>query len=187
MLIVGKTGSGKTTRFMLRSIFAAIRNRKMSLVVIDAQRTEEERIIRYTRRIRGKKAKIIRLNWLDPEQSTHYWNCLDGIVHKSDAYDIASSLTSSMGNRHSGDGFYFQYQATQLISALIRGLAKEDRASLGEVRRVLDAGAGELRKLADRTHIPELRRFADEADSGTSREAGADSEPGFRLAVMDGE
>jgi hypothetical protein len=186
MLVVGKTGSGKTTRFMLRSIFAAIRNRDMSLVVIDAQRTEEERIIRYTRRIRGRKAKIIRLNWLDPEYSTHYWNCLDGITRKSDAYDLASSLTSAMGHRYSGDGSYFQNQATQLISAIIRGLAKENRANLGEVRRVLDEGTGELRKLADRTHIPELRRFADEADSGNrNTETSIAEASNYLIALLD--
>lgn len=165
-LVVGKTGSGKTTRMMIRSIFAAIRNRDMSLVVIDAQRSEEERIIRYTRQVRGKKANIIRLNWLDPDFSTHYWNCLEGITRKSDAYDIASSLTASMGRSQQGDGLYFHHQATQLLFAIIRGLTKEGHANLGEVRRLLDSGPGELRKLADRTHIPELRRFADEVDSG---------------------
>jgi len=165
-LVTGKTGSGKTMRFMLRSIFAAIRNVDMSLVVIDAQRSEEERIIRYAQHVRGENARIIRLNWLDPVQSTHYWNCLDGITRRADAYDLASSLTGSMGQHIGGDSLYFRHQATQLLSALFRAMAKDGNASLGEARRLLDAGSFEMRTLAERTDVAELKRFSTELDAG---------------------
>ncbi len=165
-LTIGKTGSGKTLRFMLRSIFAAIRNPEMSLVVIDAQRSEEERIIRYAQHIRGADTQIIRLNWLDPVFSTHYWNCLDAVRTRADAYDLASSLATSLGHTGSGDSLYFRQQAIQLLSAIFRALAKEGRANLGETRRLLDAGATEMRELAERTNVAELRRFATELDMG---------------------
>jgi hypothetical protein len=164
-MVIGKTGAGKTLRFMLRSIFAAIRNPEMSLVVIDAQRSEESRIIHYARKIRGKKARIIRLNWLDTA-STHYWNCLDGITTRAEAFDLASSMCASMGHNISNDSLYFRQQATQLLAGIFRALSEEGRATLANARIVLESGYGEMRALAERSGIPELRRFSAELEAG---------------------
>lgn len=165
-LVIGKTGAGKTMRLILRTIFASIRNPEMSLVVVDAQRTEEERIIRYARAVRGPKTRIMRLNWLDPERSTHYWNCLDSLSSKADCYEIASSLTSSLNNVVNGDSMYFRQQATQLLSGIFRALSATGHATLGMARQTLDGGSAALRNLARSSGLDDLIRFANEIDAG---------------------
>lgn len=165
-LVTGKTGSGKTQRFMLRAMFAAIRNTGMSMVILDAQGSEEERIINYARHVRGADTRIIRLNWIDPEFSTHYWNCLDSVSRKSEVYDIASSITGAMGELAPGDGLYFRQQATLLLAALFQALGVVGKATLGEARRILDGGSRAMSELAGQAKIPELERFASEMEAG---------------------
>ncbi len=186
IMIVGKTGAGKTTRCVLRLAFAAVRNKEQSLVIIDAQRTEEERLIKYARKIRGPKTRIVRINMLDPEFSTHYWNPLDGVVTKADAYDVASTIAQSTDRHSTGDGEFFRDQATLLLSGIFRGLQKTNDATLAAARKVIDGGSRAIRELADKADVEDLTHFADEIAGGNRNTETVLSEASnFLIALYD--
>jgi len=165
-LIVGKTGSGKTTRVLLPMLFEDLRDPERTVVVIDAQATETERIVRAASRFRGRDVRVIYFNPVDPERSVR-WNPIGGVTEKSEAHDLANTLCSSV-EQGKGDSPYFRQQATKYLSALIRATNKDTggKGSLAGINELLDNGASAVRQLANRTSTAELKLLADALEGG---------------------
>jgi hypothetical protein len=165
-LIVGKTGSGKTTRVLLPMLFEDLRDPHRTVIVIDAQATETERIVRAASRFRGRDARVIYFNPVDPERSVR-WNPIGGVTGKSEAHDLANTLCSSV-EQGQGDSPYFRQQATKYLSALIRATNKDSggRGTLSGINDLLDNGASAVRQLATRTGTAELKLLADALEGG---------------------
>ena len=163
-LILGKTGSGKTTRVLLPMVFDDLRDPDRTVIVIDAQASETERIVRAASRFRGPNARIIYFNPVDPAQSVR-WNPIGGITGSSEAYDLAYSLCSSVEvGKH--DSPYFIQQATKYLAALIRGTNLEGKGTLASINELLDIGASAIRQLGNSTGITELNYLAHAIDGG---------------------
>jgi hypothetical protein len=166
ILAVGKTGSGKSTRWILPIIFADIADLDRTVIIIDAQATDVHRIIEYTRMVRGPNAKIIYFNPQDPDFSLR-WNPFAGLVRRKDTDDMAQTMTASVEERDE-DSPYFRMQAALFLSAMTRALNKttNGQATGGKLLDLLDRGHKTIAQLAAKTGQRQLESFLSHLNNG---------------------
>ena len=160
ILVMGKPGSGKTTKALLPIAFSDIEDPERTVVFVDAQAADFHRIIEHTRRVRGKNARIIYVNPQDPNYSCA-WNPLANAGGRQKSYELASALTAAL-RTSSNETEYFKLQGVKYIAAAIRGLneATKGNATGGALRALFDAGPKALVEFARATGTPELEAFA---------------------------
>lgn len=168
LLVVGANGSGKSTRVMLPLLFSDLDDPDRSLVVIDAQLALTQPIVDYARRVRGPRTRIRYFNPLDPEHSV-CWNPIAGIQDRAAALDMASSIAAGVPTGAT-ETQYFRIQATNQIANLIRATNQLGCGSLGEIQRIVEAGAGRIREIGERANLPELVAFGVEADRNNNHQ-----------------
>lgn len=156
-LISGGTGGGKSTRLMLPLIFSDIDDPDRTVVVLDAQLALVGPIIDYTRHARGKDARIVYFNPMDPAYSVR-WNPVAGMSDRNAAHDVASSLSASLPVGRNDTG-YFRSCAVRLLASLIRLVHKMGKGNLGEAYSIIEAGGPRLLELGQRFGFPDLAEF----------------------------
>jgi len=143
LLIVGKTGSGKTTRAILPLIAADLADPTRSLVVLDAKGDLTAPVLELARHYRGKRARVRYLCFTDPERSVA-WNPVAGITTRQQAQALAHCLTTATPAGKDETPF-FQQQAAKWIAAFIRGIQdRPEQASLGTLRALFDLPPSQL-------------------------------------------
>jgi hypothetical protein len=157
LLISGGTGGGKSTRLVLPLIYSDINDPERTVVVLDAQLALVGPIIDYTRHVRGKDARIVYFNPMDPAYSVR-WNPAAGVSGRNPAHDLASSLSASLPVGRNDTG-YFRSCAVRLLASLIRLVHKMGKGNLGEAYSIIEAGGPRLVELGQDFGFPDLAEF----------------------------
>lgn len=156
-LIVGANGGGKSTRLMLPLIFADIDDPQRSVIVLDAQLALTNAVADYARRVRGRRARILYFNPMDPGHSIR-WNPIEGLKDRPGAFDVASSLAAGIPLGAS-ETSYFRLQGTRHVASLIRVANRMGKGTLGEVQSIIEAGGERISEVGRLCDFPELVSF----------------------------
>lgn len=159
-LVVGKPGSGKTTRVIERFIEAALGDSQRSLIVVDPGKALQSTVHGLAASLRPG-AQVFHFDWLDTVHSCR-WNLLSQVKDRSSASQV-SRLLASMTPIGRDESRYFHQRAERLLTHILLALRERDgEATLRELRAVVDAGHGAILPLAGRGHSTVLGQFAHE-------------------------
>lgn len=188
VLIVAKTGSGKTTKLILPVLYSDCMCRQRSTIVIDSKPEMWRKLAAMTRRYNPEK-EIILFNPLDRARSLS-WNILSKIEDDTDAKLIANTIIQATENPSAkADSPFFKNNALSLLNAIMVGLLHDpnERLSMPRVHELVQSG---MKNLCDwleaRPHaIRTTRSFVDLARSGSQNADTIMSELGMRLSAWD--
>lgn len=188
ILIIAKTGSGKTTRMILPVLFSDCLNKHRSTVVLDSKPEMWDKLSGFTRKFCPEK-KILLFNPLDTARSMS-WNILGKVETDTDAKLIANTIIMATDNPSSkSDSPFFRNNALQLVNSIMCGLLADpnDLLSMPRVHELVHSG---MKGLCDwleahPTAIRNSRTFVELARSGSQNADTIMSELGMRLAAWD--
>ena len=188
MLIVAKTGSGKTTRAILPILFSDCLCPKRSTIVLDSKPEMWDKLVGLTRKYNPEK-QILLFNPLDIVRSLS-WNILAKIETDTDAKLIANTIISATDNPNSrADTPFFRNNALALLNSIMVGLlsGNDEKLSMPRVHELVNSGMENLcRWLEVRPQaIRNSKTFVDLARSGSQNADTILSELGMRLAAWD--
>lgn len=188
VLIIAKTGSGKTTRAILPILFSDCLCPKRSTIVLDSKPEMWDKLVGLTRKFNPEK-EILLFNPLDTIRSLS-WNILAKIETDTDAKLIANTIISATDNPNArADTPFFRNNALALLNSIMVGLLSGDdeRLSMPRVHELVNSGMENLcRWLEVRpAAIRNSKTFVDLARSGSQNADTILSELGMRLAAWD--
>lgn len=163
-LCAGKTGSGKTTRFLLPFLDAALAT-GASVVVFDVGLNLSPIAARMANRHGRPASDCLYVNFLDVDSLK--WNPLESVTRRDTAREIASALAGTP-TPPSGDGDFFRIQGEGRIASAILSLNKlhHGSASLGLLRELFEAGGERIREAGMKGGAPDLVQFGKELTEG---------------------
>ena len=188
ILVIAKTGSGKTTRAILPVLFNDCLCPTRSTIVVDSKPEMWDKLVGLTRKYNPEK-KILLFNPLDTVRSLS-WNILGKIETDTDAKLIANTLISATDNPMSrSDSPFFRNNALALLNSIMVGLLNDpnDTLSMPRVHELINMGMEPLCKWIE-AHPQAIRNsktFVDLARSGSQNADTIMSELGMRLAAWD--
>ena len=188
ILVIAKTGSGKTTRAILPVLYEDCLCPDRSSIVIDSKPEMWDKLVGLTRRWNPKK-KILLFNPLDTQRSLS-WNILGKIETDTDAKLIANTIITATDNPSARmDSPFFRNSALQLLNSMMVGLLVDpnERLSMPRVHELLNSGIGSLCDWLE-AHPQALRNsktFVDLARSGSQNADTILSEMSTRLSAWD--
>lgn len=188
VLIIAKTGSGKTTRAILPVLFNDVLCPERSSIVLDSKPEMWDKLVGMARKYNPKK-KILLFNPLDTERSLS-WNILAKITTDTDAKLIANTIISATDNPSSrSDSPFFRNNALALLNSIMVGLLNDndETLSIPRVHQLANGGMENLCKWLE-AHPQAIRNsktFVDLARSGSQNADTIMSELGMRLAAWD--
>lgn len=188
VLIIAKTGSGKTTRFILPVLYADCLSRLRSTVVIDSKPEMWEKLAGLTQKYNPEK-NIMLFNPLDTMRSLS-WNILSKVHDDTDAKLIANTVIMATDNPSAkGDSPFFRNNALQLLTAMMLGCLNDpsDRLSMPRIHELIHSGKEPLCAWLE-AHPAALRisrTFIELARSGSQNADTVLSELGMRLSAWD--
>lgn len=188
VLIVAKTGSGKTTKLILPVLHSDCLDPMRSTIIIDSKPEMWRKLAGMTAKYNPKK-KILLFNPLDTARSLS-WNILSKIENDTDAKLIANTIVMATDNPTSkSDSPFFRNNALSVLNSIMVGLLndKNDRLSMPRVHEIVQSGN---KKLADwlEAHpeaIRTSRAFVELVRSGSQNADTIVSELSMRLAAWD--
>jgi type IV secretion system protein VirD4 len=188
VLIIAKTGSGKTTKLILPVLYSDCMCRVRSTIVIDSKPEMWRKLAMMTRRYNPEK-EIILFNPLDRARSLS-WNILSKIEDDTDAKLIANTIIQATDNPSAkADSPFFKNNALMLLNAIMVGCLHDpnERLSMPRVHELVQSG---MKSLCDwlEAHphaIRNTRSFVDLARSGSQNADTIMSELGMRLSAWD--
>lgn len=188
VLVIAKTGSGKTTRAILPVLFNDCLCPERSTIVLDSKPEMWDKLVGLTRKYNPKK-RIMMFNPLDIERGLS-WNILSKITSDTDAKLIANTIISATDNPNSkADTPFFRNNALSLLNSIMVGLLndKNEKLSMPRVHQLINSGMEPLCKwLEAHPHaIRNSKTFVDLARSGSQNADTIMSELGMRLAAWD--
>ncbi|MFN8391556.1 MAG: type IV secretory system conjugative DNA transfer family protein [Bdellovibrionota bacterium] len=188
ILVVAKTGSGKTTRAILPVLFNDCLCPDSSTVVLDSKPEMWDKLVGLTRKFNPKK-RILLFNPLDLERSLS-WNILAKINSDTDAKLIANTIISATDNPSSkSDSPFFRNNALSLLNSIMVGLLNDEKEvlSMPRVHQLINSGMEPLCKWLEQhpQAIRNSKTFVDLARSGSQNADTIMSELGMRLAAWD--
>lgn len=188
VLIIAKTGSGKTTRLILPVLYSDCLSPHRSTVVLDSKPEMWDKLAGLTRKYNPDK-KILLFNPLDRLRSLS-WNILSKVEDDTDAKLIANTVITATDNPASkSDSPFFRNNALQLLTALMLGLLKDpnDVLSMPRIHALSHSGKEHLcdwlEARPDAIRIS--RTFVELCRSGSQNADTVLSELTMRLAAWD--
>lgn len=188
VLIVAKTGSGKTTKLILPVLYSDCLSKSRSTIVIDSKPEMWGKLASMTRKYNPEK-KIILFNPLDTVRSLS-WNILSKIHDDTDAKLIANTVMMATDNPASkGDSPFFRNNALSVLNSVMVGLLNDpnDTLSMPRIHELVQSGMKELCSWIE-AHPHALRNsrsFVELARSGSQNADTIMSELSMRLAAWD--
>lgn len=188
VLIIAKTGSGKTTRAILPVLFNDCLCPTRSTIVLDSKPEMWDKLVGITRKYNPEK-RVLLFNPLDMARGLS-WNILAKIDTDTDAKLIANTIISATDNPASkSDSPFFRNNALSLLNSVMVGLLmdKEEKLSMPRVHQLVNGGMENLCKWIE-AHPEALRNsktFVDLARSGSQNADTIMSELGMRLSAWD--
>ena len=188
ILVVAKTGSGKTTRAILPVLYEDCLCPDRTSIVIDSKPEMWEKLVGITRRYNPKK-KILLFNPLDIQRSLS-WNILAKIETDTDAKLITNTIITATDNPNArADSPFFRNSALQLLNSMMVGLLTDpsERLSMPRVHELLNSGISQLCDWLE-AHPQAVRNakpFIDLSRSGSQNADTILSELSTRLSAWD--
>ena len=188
ILIIAKTGSGKTTKAILPILYSDCLSKTRSTIVIDSKPEMWEKLAEMTR-FHNPEKKILLFNPLDTARSLS-WNILGKISDDTDAKLIANTLIMATDNPTSkSDSPFFRNNALSLLNAIMVGLLfdNNEMLSMPRVHELVNSGKEGLCDWLE-VHPASIRNaktFVELARSGSQNADTILSELGMRLAAWD--
>lgn len=188
MLVVAKTGGGKTSQVMLPILYNDCMDPDRSTIVLDSKPEMWRKLAAMTKKYNPNK-KIILFNPLDTARSLS-WNILAKIETDTDCKLIANTIVMATDNPSSkSDSPFFRNNALALLNALMVGLLqdKNDRLSMPRVHELIQSGNKKLCEWleAHPAAIRTTRTFVDLVRSGSQNADTIMSELSMRVAAWD--
>ncbi|MBP9838226.1 MAG: type IV secretory system conjugative DNA transfer family protein, partial [Proteobacteria bacterium] len=188
ILVIAKTGSGKTTRAILPVLFNDVLCQERSTIVIDSKPEMWDKLVGMARKYNPKK-KLLLFNPLDTSRGLS-WNIIGKIHTDTDAKLIANTVISATDNPSSrSDSPFFRNNALSLLNSIMVGLLSDNNEvlSMPRVHQLVNGGMEPLCKWLE-AHPDAIRNsktFVDLARSGSQNADTIMSELGMRLAAWD--
>ncbi|MCC6933867.1 MAG: type IV secretory system conjugative DNA transfer family protein [Deltaproteobacteria bacterium] len=188
LLIIAKTGSGKTTRMILPVLYSDCLNPNRSTIILDSKPEMWDLLAGLTRKHNPQK-RILLFNPLDTARSLS-WNILGKIESDTDAKLIANTIIMATDNPNSkSDSPFFRNNALQVLNAVMCGLLDDPQEvlSMPRVHELVHSGMQSLCDWleAHPSAIRNSRTFVELARSGSQNADTIMSELGMRLSAWD--
>lgn len=188
MLIIAKTGSGKTTKLILPVLYNDCMCPHRSTIIIDSKPEMWGKLAGMTRKHNPNK-RIMLFNPLDKSRSLS-WNILAKVEDDTDAKLIANTVIMATDNPGSKqDSPFFRNNALQLLNGVMVGLLKDpnERLSMPRVHELVHSGMhGLCDWLEAHPHaIRNTKTFVELARSGSQNADTIMSELSMRLSAWD--
>jgi type IV secretory pathway TraG/TraD family ATPase VirD4 len=188
VLIVAKTGGGKTTRFITPILYGDCMDPVRSTIVIDSKPEMWRQLAAMTRKYNPEK-KILLFNPLDRARSLS-WNILGKIEDDTDCKLIAQTIIAATDVPEAkSDSPFFRNNALAILNAVMVGLLhdKNENLSMPRIHEIVQSG---MKPLCDwlEAHPEALRNtrtFVELARSGSQNADTIMSELGMRLSAWD--
>ncbi len=169
-LVVGPTGTGKTTRLILPMLRSDIANPDLTVVVLDTKGELLPSVRSFMEEYRPGE-EVILINFRDPERSLG-WNPLEQVETSSEAFELAYNLCHAIEKKNSSstESPFWVNSSIDLLSAMFMGLKQElgDCASIADALRLTDLSVAEFNDFAERfDDIKMLKRFASYVGTGS--------------------
>jgi type IV secretory pathway TraG/TraD family ATPase VirD4 len=188
LLVVAKTGSGKTTKFILPVLYSDCMCNNRSVIVIDSKPEMWGKLAGMTNKYNPEK-KIMLFNPLDTARSLS-WNILEKVQDPTDCKLIANTIMMATDNPNSkGDSPFFKNNALSILNSLMVGLLDDpdETLSMPRIHQLVQTGMKSLCNWIE-AHPSALRNskaFVDLARSGSQNADTIMSELSMRLSAWD--
>lgn len=188
MLVIAKTGSGKTSELILPILYNDCLDPMRTTIVIDSKPEMWKKLAAMTKKYNPEK-ELILFNPLDLARSLS-WNILSKIEDDTDCKLIANTIIMATDNPGSkSDSPFFRNNALAVLNSVMVGLLndKNDRLSMPRIHELIQSG---MKPLCDwiEAHPHALRNsrtFVELARSGSQNADTIMSELGMRLSAWD--
>jgi type IV secretion system protein VirD4 len=188
MLMIAKTGGGKTSKFILPILYDDCLCKHRSSIVLDSKPEMWGKLANFTRKYNPEK-ELILFNPLDTMRSLS-WNILSKIEDDTDAKLIANTIIMATDQPNAkSDSPFFRNNALAILNAVMVGLLndQEETLSMPRIHELIQSGMKELTAWLD-AHPHALRTsktFVELARSGSQNADTIMSELSMRLAAWD--
>jgi len=188
ILVIAKTGSGKTTRAILPVLYNDCLSPERSTIVLDSKPEMWDKLVGMTKKFNPKK-RILLFNPLNLDRGLS-WNILAKIQTDTDAKLIANTVISATDSPTAkSDTPFFRNNALSLLNSIMVGLLSDsnEKLSMPRVHQLINCGMEPLCKWleAHPNAIRNSKTFVDLARSGSQNADTIMSELGMRLAAWD--
>ena len=188
MLIVAKTGGGKTTRLITPILYNDCMCPVSSSIVIDSKPEMWRMVAAMTRHYNPQK-NIMLFNPLDLAR-TYSWNILSKIENDTDAKLIANTIIAATDTPTAkGDSPFFRNNALAILNSIMIGLLHDssETLSMPRIHEIVQSG---MKNLCDwlerRPHaLRNTRAFIELARSGSQNADTIMSELSMRMSAWD--
>lgn len=188
ILIVAKTGSGKTTKLVLPILYNDCLCPHRSTIIIDSKQEMWHKLSGMTKKYNPDK-NLVLFNPLDTIRSLS-WNILAKVESDTDCKLIANSVIMATDEPNSkSDSPFFRNSALQVLNALMVGLLSDpnERLSMPRIHELVSKGMHYLCDWLD-AHPEAIRTskaFVELARSGSQNADTIMSELSMRLQAWD--
>lgn len=155
MLVTGTTGAGKTQKFILPLLAAAVRDPKRTVIAVDAKGGVLYHYLRtLTDRYRPGH-RVEQINLKVPGRSTGPWNPVSHIQTRADALEIAHAFVTNadVGIPSTGGAneLFWVNSSINLLSDLLLSLKEhsEEELTLARAKELVDMEPGDLMEYAE--------------------------------------
>jgi type IV secretory pathway TraG/TraD family ATPase VirD4 len=188
VLVVAKTGSGKTSRFILPILYNDCMDPVCSTIVIDSKPEMWRKLAAMTRKYNPEK-NILLFNPLDRARSLS-WNILGKIDDDTDCKLIAQTIISATDQPQAkSDSPFFRNNALAILNSIMAGLLHDPNEvlSMPRIHEIVQSG---MKPMCDWLEarpaaIRNSRTFVELARSGSQNADTIMSELSMRLSAWD--